>query len=729
MKRLLGITGLTSLCVLTACFYFDIKVMLVAGLTAFVLFVVSLFFKSLRKDGVLPVAFITLTLSVLLFVGFTEFRVKPVLENYDGKECRVVGVQTKEVYKQNRFYCYELKVKEIDGNKVKSNMRVYVKEHIFSDVYDEITFTSTLVADEYSSDMAKGFYLKAYCDEEDEAVQVYSPVNKPFMYHIVKLRENLKTTLYMELPYETGNFSSAVLFGDKHSLGEETTRILRLCGLSHISVVSGLHLSIIAFLSRKLFSFIPNRYVSSLLSIIVIIFFMLICGCTVSVVRSGVMMIIYTIGTMISRQSDSLNSIGIAALLIILINPYSVGDVGMSLSFFSTIGIVVWYNKLYSFIMKPVCKTSLLEIKPVGFIIRTVIAAAVCSVCATIWTLPVTILAFDGFSSVGIIANMLVVPFVPVLLICIIFCILTHYIAFLPFLSDFFAFIIRFFYDYIMYICKGLSKFPYAFIHTDKLYFYFCLGAVCVMIAVAMLINTKLAKRIVIFASVMMVVWSGVVYNFSSENVVRLYVPDTGSSLSVVLSSTDGHAVLCCGGSRFRDSRVSSIIQKLQSENQNILISIGSDYHLNYAENISSEFDYEQVLLYDIKCNKDVSSTEIRGDRISLYNGEESIDLWNKAQVELIPVEDHVYEYVKAGDTDVLIIPEGADCSDLNEEYRNPDVIILHEVVRNIGLLSCETLIIPGDDFTAQATAEICAPIAHYVITGQDIFYDIKVNQ
>ena len=44
----------------------------------------------------------------------------------------------------------------------------------------------------------------------------------------------------MELPYETGNFSSAVLFGDKHSLGEETTRILRLCGLSHISVVSGL---------------------------------------------------------------------------------------------------------------------------------------------------------------------------------------------------------------------------------------------------------------------------------------------------------------------------------------------------------------------------------------------------------------------------------------------------------------------------------------------------------
>ena len=36
------------------------------------------------------------------------------------------------------------------------------------------------------------------------------------------------------------NFSSAVLFGDKHSLGEETTRILRLCGLSHISVVSGL---------------------------------------------------------------------------------------------------------------------------------------------------------------------------------------------------------------------------------------------------------------------------------------------------------------------------------------------------------------------------------------------------------------------------------------------------------------------------------------------------------
>lgn len=728
MKRLFGITGLTCLCVLTACFYFNLMVMYITAACAFVLFVVTMFIKNLRKDGTLPLAFITIVLSVILFVGFTNMRVKPVMETYDGKTCQVVATQTKEVYKNYNYYCYELKVKSIDGNKVKSNIRLYTKEHIFSDAYDEITFTSDLIAVENASDIAKGVYLRAYYSDEVNNIQVYSPVKKPLMYHIVNLRENLKSILYLEMPYDNANFSSAVLLGDKHSLSEEMRDVLRLCGLSHISVVSGLHLSIIAFLSRKLFSFIPNNYISCVFTILVVIFFMLLCGCTIPVVRSGVMLIIYLLGTIIPRQSDSLNSIGFAALVIILINPYSVGDIGMLLSFSATIGIVVWYDKLYSFMIRPITNLSIMGIKPLGFIIKTIVGSFVCSLCATIWTLPVTTLAFGVFSSVGIIANILIVPFMPLMIISIILCILTHFLVFVPFIAKVFSFISGFFYDYIMYICSGLSEFPYAFIHTDKSYFYFSMGATCILIAVAVLINTKLARKVVIFSSVMMVLWSGVLYNLTYENIVRIHIPDTGSALSVVLSSSDGHAVLCLGGGRFRDYKVTDAIDNLDSANKNILITTGSDNYMNYAKNISSEFDYEHVLMYDYKGEIDLSLSEVKGKTLSVFSGEEVVNLWGKVQVELIPAKDVVYEYITAGDTEVLVIPEDADSIELKEEYRNPDIIIMHEFADNIGLLSCDTLIIPGDDFTAQATAEVCAPIAKRVITGTDIFYDIKLN-
>ncbi len=729
MKRLLGLTGLTCLCALTACFYLQETVVLIAGGIAFLLFIISIFVTSVRKEGTLPVAFITITLSILLFVGFKHFYVQPIQDTYDGKTCTVTAVQRNEVHKSNGYYTYELDVNTIDDKKVNTGMILFTQEHIFSDPYDEVQFEAVLYSDTYGGDLAKGLYLRSYLLYDDAKVQITTPDRKPLMYHIINLRIKLRNALYMEMPLDTADFSSAVLLGDKHALGSDVKNLLRICGLSHISVVSGLHLSIISSIALKISRcLLRNKYLSSGFTILSIIGFTLLSGCGIPIIRSAIMLIIYSIGTIFPRRSDSLNSIGAAALIILLRNPYVVGDIGMLLSFSATIGIVVWSDRISKPLMNRFYKLAVSENKVIRYIVNTLVYTVACSICASLWTMPIVMLAFGGFSAVGVIANLLTVPVLFIVIVCIILCAITHFIEFLPLISQVFAFVVELYYDYLIFVCTKLSKIPYVYINSDKPYFYFWLCATLILIAVAILIGSKNAYRITVIASVLILLWSSVVYNISRESVVTLHIPDTGSALSVVLESSDGHAVLCCGGSKWRNSVVKDKVEDISAGNKNILVSTAEENSFQYAENLMNEFDYEQVLLYDNKSANTITENTQKSTEVSTYNTTQSVYLWDKVQVELLPVDSAVYEFITVGDTQILILPENADCEQLDSIYRTPDIIITHGVVDNMGLLSCNTIIVSGDDYIAQATAELCAPVADRVITGTDIVYDIKLN-
>ncbi len=728
MKRLLGLTGLTCLCALTACFYMQELVSLFIAGGALLLFAVSMLLPSVRKEGTLPVAFLTIALSVTLFLGFTHLYVEPLQNSYNEKTCKVVATQKNEVYKSNDYYCYELDVKTLDGKKVNTGLILYTREHIYSDPYDELSFEALLTKNAYESNLSKGLYLRAFLLFDPE-VEVTSPEHKPIMYHIINLRNELRNSLYMEMSPDVADFSSAVLLGDKYALDNDVKALLRMCGLSHISVVSGLHLSIIATITIKISRCIfRNKYLSSGFTILTIIGFALLTGCGIPVIRSTVMLIIYTIGTLIPRRSDSLNSIGAAALLILIPNPYAVGDTGMLLSFSATIGIVTWCDKLSTPVMKKLSSKPFMENRFISYIAKTIVYTVSCSICASLWTLPIAILAFGGFSSVTVVANLLTVPFLTFVIVFVILCAVTHYIEFLPLLSQIFSFAVSLYYDYLILVCNLLSKIPYAYIYSDKAYFYFWLGTTLIFIAVAIIIKTKYAYRITIIASVLILLWSSAAFNINRESVVTLHVPDTGSALSVVLESCDGHAVLSCGGSNWKTFALSNVLENLVTGDKNALVSTSEDNSVQYAESLLMEFDYEQVLLYDNKEAYIDNESSYGETEFSVYDSDQVIYLWDKVEVELLPAEGVVYEYVTAGNTQILILPENGDCENLHLKYRNPDIIIIHKVVENIGLLSCKTLIIPGDDYICEATAELCAPIAEEVITGTDIVYDIKLK-
>lgn len=133
-----------------------------------------------------------------------------------------------------------------------------------------------------------------------------------------------------------------------------------------------------------------------LISIAVLILFMFITGFTASVVRAALMGIIMIFAKVIYRKPDTINSIAVSLIIILIFNPFTINDVGLQLSYLGTLGIV--------FLNLPISKLLSKFIKPKFAKILSI------TISAQIMVLPVTILNFNTISASFIIANITAVP-------------------------------------------------------------------------------------------------------------------------------------------------------------------------------------------------------------------------------------------------------------------------------------------------------------------------------
>ncbi|MBQ4104803.1 MAG: ComEC/Rec2 family competence protein [Clostridia bacterium] len=729
MKRLLALTGLVCLFVLSACFYLGDKVAIGFSVGGILLFLISMIIPTCRRDGTLSVAAVTAIVSATVFLVFTYTAVLPVQTNYSDTYAQVRAVQKSEIYRPYDYYCYELDVVTIDDKPVNTGMIIYSREAIFSEPYDELTFTCDIEPATNGSLMSKGIFLKTYIFDTPQ-VLVKSPEKKPFLYYVYQLRAELKRALYLELDYEVADFYSAVFLGDRYAIDVEVKDLLRSVGVSHMAVVSGLHLSLIAAMFSKLLKKVikKSRFLCPILTIIMVIVFTVLTGFGIPVIRSAIMMIILQIGIIINRKSDSLNSLGAAALLLCIQNPYSVGDVGMLLSFCATLGIILWHGRIFSAIMSRLEGLRILGLWVIHKALNVIVTTLTTSLCATIWTLPIAILMFGGFSTVSLVANLLIVPVLFVVLILVLICIVTHYIGFLLFICDLVAFLLTLYYDYVIAVSTLLSGIPFSFAHTDKAYFYYSLAVIFILIAVAVIIRTKTAYQLTVVLSVLILAFGSVSYSFRAQNTLTLRIPDTGKGLSVILQSSAGHAVLCCGGGKTKPYALTDAVDTITPGEADVLVETPGAYSEVYRENLVNKFDYEHVLRYDNDMEFAESEQSSNESSETFFSTEYELYLWNKAVVLLIPCDDVVFEYVYAGDKEVLIIPEDGDCADLNKQFLSPDIVITRDIADNMGLLQCDTLIVPGSDHKASATSVVGASVADRVITGSDILYDIKIH-
>ena len=144
-----------------------------------------------------------------------------------------------------------------------------------------------------------------------------------------------------------------MLLGLRSELSPDILDAFRNSGSIHILAVSGLHVGLIATVCFFGFSLLRlPRKATDLLTIAAVILYACLVGFRPSVFRASLMAVIYLISRIIERDRDLFNLLAFAALVLLLINPAQLWDIGFQLSFAAVASIVYLAPKWEHFIAR-----------------------------------------------------------------------------------------------------------------------------------------------------------------------------------------------------------------------------------------------------------------------------------------------------------------------------------------------------------------------------------------
>ncbi len=197
--------------------------------------------------------------------------------------------------------------------------------------------------------------------------------------------------------------ASALLLGYRENLDKDLVKSYSSAGAMHVLAVSGLHVGILYLLLAnllKVFFKIKNSKIwIALILISILWFYALMTGMSASVMRSASMFTFIIIGDkIIDRKGSIYNTLATSALVLILINPYIIYQVGFQLSYSAVLGIVYVQPKLYK----------LIYVK--NIFLQKVWAITCVSIAAQIATFPLSLHYFHQFPVYFFIINLIVIP-------------------------------------------------------------------------------------------------------------------------------------------------------------------------------------------------------------------------------------------------------------------------------------------------------------------------------
>ncbi len=239
-----------------------------------------------------------------------------------------------------------------------------------------------------------------------------------------------------------------MLIGYKEGLDENAFTAFSKAGLTHIMVASGMNVAFIilpfTFIFKKLRL---SSLKANIITIFILVLFVFVTGFSASVVRAVIMGMIILAGRIIMREPDIYTSISASALILLIMNPYTLFDIGFQLSFGATLSLVMFYPQIKPFT----------ECKYIPDVISDTLAA---TVAAQIGVIPVTLYYFNNFSTFSIISNILVVPLVEFVTI------IGFIMVFTGLLNIYLAVIIGYinntFLSFILFVTEVTSKIPFS---------------------------------------------------------------------------------------------------------------------------------------------------------------------------------------------------------------------------------------------------------------------------
>lgn len=248
-----------------------------------------------------------------------------------------------------------------------------------------------------------GIYYKVYMTDSDANPRVISVKKFPVSEWFDTLRDRLvKELLEHSYSIKDAGTMSAILLGEKEYLEEDLQENFRISGISHILVVSGLHISLIGMgifeLLKRLMGYTP----ACIIACVVVVFYVWLTGFGASGQRALIMFAVSMTGNFMGKSYDMSSGIGFALLSMLIKTPYIFFGSGFVLSFLSVLAIGTLLP-----VVEDICKRAFNK-KMSGAM----------SGLAIFWvTLPVVIWNYYEYSLYSLLLNIVIIPCMSVLVI------------------------------------------------------------------------------------------------------------------------------------------------------------------------------------------------------------------------------------------------------------------------------------------------------------------------
>lgn len=240
---------------------------------------------------------------------------------------------------------------------------------------------------------------------------------------------------------------NALLMGQRQDISKEVYTSYTNAGAIHILAISGLHIGIILLILSFVFKPIERLKYGKLLKTILLVTilwsFALVAGLSASVTRAVTMFSIVTIAMNLKRPTNIYNTLAISMFIILLFKPLFLLDIGFQLSYLAVFAIVAIDPLLFK-LWKP-------KNKVVKFYWHTLTV----TISAQIGIIPVSLFYFHQFPSLFFVTNLIIIPFLGVILGFGLLILLLASLNLLPiFLAQIYGYIISLMTNFVRWVSK-----------------------------------------------------------------------------------------------------------------------------------------------------------------------------------------------------------------------------------------------------------------------------------
>ncbi len=209
--------------------------------------------------------------------------------------------------------------------------------------------------------------------------------------------------------------SKALLIGDRKEIPSTLREKFNRAGVGHLLAISGLHIGIVATVTFAIFRWIVawlspvlwagwTRRTAAILTFVPVLAYGFLAGMSPSTQRAVIMVSVFLLTLLFDRDQDLINTICMAGMLILIINPPSLFSISFQLSFTAVIVIVLGMSLMQPILQKPKGIKAALVTKGVAFMTVTLLA--------TVGTAPLVMAYFNQVSLIGIVVNVVAIPLV-----------------------------------------------------------------------------------------------------------------------------------------------------------------------------------------------------------------------------------------------------------------------------------------------------------------------------